>query len=733
MGCITFDADTGLFCLRTVRTLYQMKVGRFGYLQHLYYGQDIGRTDASYRIVCLDRGFSPNPPEAGEDRTFSLDSLPQEYSGEGNGDYRFCSAAARLPDGSRCLDLKYEGHRILEGKYSLPGMPALFADPDKAQTLEITLSDSRSGLKAVLLFGVIPQADLITRAVRFENHGKETVALEKAMSMQMDILEPDMEIIHFHGRHTMERMPERIPFAHGALSVGSTRGASSHQHNPFVILCEKDTNETSGRCYGAALVYSGNFLMRAEVDQYGMTRFAAGIHPEGFSWGLEPGETFSTPEVMMAFSGEGFGHLTHLFHDGMREHLIRSSYCKTPRPILVNSWEAAYFNFDEKLLFGIAENAKNVGLDLFVVDDGWFGRRENDNCALGDWVVNEDKIRGGLKALSEKIRAIDLQLGIWIEPEMISEDSDLYRTHPDWCLKNPGREPVRGRGQLNLDIIRKEARDYVMDQILAVIKECHITYVKWDFNRNVGNFYSAVLPPEKQGETAHRYVLALYEMQERLVRECPDLLFENCAGGGGRFDAGMLYYSPQIWCSDNTDPVDRLRIQYGTSFAYPISTMGAHVSVSPNHQTGRITPFDCRVTVAQSGTFGFELDLGRLTEEEKESARRSIIQYKKDEDLIQKGDYFRLSDPGIQRNYALWQFVSKDKDRTLFKGVLLRPLANGQIQYIRLRGLKEDAVYQDVESGWKYTGASLMYAGLPLPPAWGDYQAIRVYLEQVRE
>ena len=725
MEWITFDDVSGLFCLRTAHSLYQMKIGRFGCLLHLYYGALLGDMDSSYRIVCKDRGFCPNPAQAGKDRTFSLDSLPQEYSGAGNGDYRFCSVDGVGADGSRCLDLKFSEWKAYKGKYSLSGLPALFDEEGETETLEICLYDQTANVKVLLYYGVFPREDVITRAVRIENTGHEPYILTKAMSMQLDFLESGMDFIHFYGRHTMERIPEREPLMHGLLSVGSVRGASSHQHNPFVILCEEDAGEKSGSCYGCALVYSGNFLIAAEVDQIGQTRLAAGIHPDGFRWTLQSGEAFTAPEVILTYSQNGFERLSHQLHDVMRRHLIRSSYKEKSRPILINSWEAAYFDFTDERLLAIARDARELGVDLFVLDDGWFGRRNNDDTALGDWVVNEDKIKGGLLTLSDKIRDMGLGFGLWIEPEMVSEDSDLYRAHPDWCLRNPGRHPTRGRSQLNLDITRKEIRDTIMDQILAIIRDCHISYIKWDFNRNLGNIYSAALPPERQGEVFHRYVLALYEMQERLVSEFPDLLFENCAGGGGRFDAGMLYYSPQIWCSDNTDPIDRLTIQYGTSFAYPVSTFGAHVSVSPNHQTGRETQFACRSAVAQCGTFGFELDPAKMSEEEKQKAALQIRIYREDEALVQKGDYFRLTDPTKNRDYCLWELASKDRKEILVQGIKLRNQANSPVFYVRLRGLPEDAVYCDQSTGREYTGAALMYAGLALPDTSGDYQAVR--------
>ena len=708
-----------------------MQVREYDTLVHLYYGADIGDTEASHRIICLDRGFSGNPYEAGEDRTFSLDILPQEYSGYGNGDYRINGMEVTHEDGSDAVHLRYESYRMREGKYSLEGLPCMFGNEDEAETLEVTLYDRISNLKVHLLYGVFYELDVVTRAVRIENQGEKTVTIQRAMSMEMDYMNKHMDFIHFYGRHTMERMMERQPLHHGVQSVESKRGMSSHQHNPFVILCDKMTSEKHGNCYGFALAYSGNYRCEIEVDQMEQTRLVMGIHPYHFSFRLNKGDSFETPEVIMAYSDEGLGRLSHIYHDAYRSNLIRSKYVDSPRPILVNNWEATYFNFDEEKLYNIAKQAKEIGLDMFVLDDGWFGKRNSDFSGLGDWSVNEDKIKGGLSKLVKRIRKLGLKFGIWIEPEMVSEDSDLYRNHPDWVLRIPERRMNRSRHQLNLDITRKEVRDYVMKQIFSVLDSCEVDYVKWDMNRSVDNVYSAVLPAERQGEVFHRYVLGVYEMMEQLVERYPNLLFENCAGGGGRFDAGMLYYSPQIWCSDNTDAIDRLKIQYGTSFGYPISTMGAHVSVCPNHQTGRTTPFATRAVVASAGTFGYELDLEHLTEEEKELARAQIAEYKEMEHLVQTGDYFRLSNPFENDDYVLWQFVSKDKKETIVNGVQLRNESNPHIHLIYPVGLERKAHYKDVKTGEIYTGAALMKAGIPMPVGIGDYQPVKYHFLMV--
>ncbi len=731
MKHITYDEQTKVFKLHTKNSVYQMQVRDYDTLAHLYYGADIGDSDASHRIISLDRGFSGNPYEAGDDRTFSLDVLPQEYSGYGNGDYRINALEVTHEDGSDAIHLRYESYSMTEGKYSLKGLPCMFGNADEAETLEIVLYDRITNLKVHLLYGVFYDLDVITRAVRMENKGDKIVTIQRAMSMEMDYPNKHMDLIHFYGRHAMERLTERLPLYHGVQSVESKRGMSSHQHNPFVILCDRPTSEKHGDCYGFALAYSGNFRCEIEVDQMEQTRLVIGIHPYHFSYRLNTGDVFETPEVIMAYSAKGLSRLSHIYHDAYRSNLIRSKYVTAPRPILVNNWEATYFDFNEEKLFNIAKNAKEIGLDMFVLDDGWFGKRDTDYSGLGDWVVNESKIKGGLPQLVKRIKALGMKFGLWIEPEMVSEDSDLYRNHPDWILRIPQRHMTRSRHQLNLDITRKEVRDYVMEQIFQVLDSCEADYVKWDMNRSVANVYSSALPGERQGEVFHRYMLGVYEMMERLVTRYPNLLFENCAGGGGRFDAGMLYYSPQIWCSDNTDAIDRLKIQYGTSFGYPISTMGAHVSVCPNHQTGRTTPFETRAVVASAGTFGFELDLEHLTPEEKEMAKKQILEYKQIEHLVQTGDYYRLSNPFHNDDYVLWQFVSKDKKETIVNGVQLRNEPNPHIHLIYPEGLLAEEHYKDTATGAVYTGAALMKAGIPLPVGEGDYQPIKYHFVMI--
>lgn len=733
MRYISFQEDTKVFTLHTKTSMYQMQVGQFGTLLHLYYGVELGDTWVAHGIVNLDRGFSGNPYEADRDRTFSLDVLPQEYTAEGNGDYRIQGIEAEHEDGSRILQLKYDSYQIRKGKYALAGMPAMFAGEDEAETLEITLKDELSGVCVKLLYGVIWDCDIITRAVEVVNRGKASVTLRRVMSAELDFPRRPMDMIHFYGRHSMERLTERQPLRHGIQSVESKRGISSHHHNPAVIFCDRTATEDYGECFGITFVYSGNFICQAELDQVEQTRVVMGIHPYQFAWTLKPGESFVSPEAAMSFSGTGLETLSHHFHDGFREHLIRSSFVKKPRPILVNNWEATYFEFDEQKLYDIAKAAKEVGIEMFVLDDGWFGKRDSDYTGLGDWYVNEEKIHGGLPKLVDKIRKLGLKFGIWLEPEMVSEDSDLYRRHPDWCLRVPGRLPVRSRSQLNLDVTKKEVRDYIMEQIFKVIDSCQADYIKWDVNRALGNVFSQGVEAGRQGEVFHRHMLGVYDMMERLITRYPNLLFETCAGGGGRFDAGMLYYSPQIWCSDNTDAADRLEIHYGTSFFYPISTFGAHVSVCPNHQTGRTTSLRTRGTVAGSGTFGYELDLGHMDDEEKKAATAQIVQFKAAEGLVQTGDYYRLSAPGDRSNSVFWEFVSKDKKDVLVSGVVLRSEVNPPVHFLRFRGLMSDKLYREKESGETYLGIVLMKAGLAVPVTSEDYEAVAYRFEVVEK
>ena len=721
MGIIYCEKDR-IFTLQTKNTTYQMQVDRYGFLLHLYYGK---KTDTcmDYLLTYYDRGFSGNPYDAGEDRTYSMDTLPQEFPCYGNGDFRSTAFAVENADGSMSCDLRYKSHKIFDGKYNLEGLPAVYASEEEAQTLEILMEDPVTGVKVVLLYGVLPAQDIITRSVSVKNESSGKIYLNKIESASLDFLYGDYELLTFYGRHAMERNVQRVPVVHGTQKIGSVRGTSSHQYNPMMILAEKETTEDKGNCYAMSFVYSGCFQGEVLKDQLNQTRMMLGLQEEAFRYPLETGEMFQAPEVILSYSSEGMNRLSQNLHHCIRQHICRGKYKEEIRPILINSWEAAYFDFTGDTIYELAKAAKEVNIDMLVMDDGWFGKRDDDNSGLGDWFVNEKKLGGTLGNLIKRINDLGVKFGIWIEPEMVSEDSDLYRKHPDWALTVPGRNPVRSRNQLVLDFSRKEVVDEIYDQICKVLDQGNIEYVKWDMNRSLMDVYSSVT--RDQGRVLHDYVLGLYDFLERLVQRYPNLLIEGCSGGGGRFDAGMMYYTPQIWCSDNTDAIDRLKIQYGTSFGYPVSVVGSHVSAVPNHQTGRKTPLHTRGVVAMSGTFGYELNLMKLSEEEKQEIREQIAEYKNYAPIIQNGLYYRLSDPRKEEICA-WEFVHTDENgqnRVLVNVVMQAIHGNMTVNYIKLQGLEETAVYREEKSGKRYSGAALMYGGMPLPVELGEYLA----------
>ena len=720
-----------VFTLQTKRTTYQMKAGDYGILLHLYYGARVEDCTMDYLLHRKDVGFSGNPYEAGEDRTFSLDTLPQEFPSYGVGDYRNNCVGVCQADGTRAADFRYVSWEIREGAHKIPGLPCLFDEDETAETLVIFLEDAASSLKLELYYVVFADRDVIARSARITNGGKEAVRLEKMMSACLELPNGSWEAIHFHGRHAMERRLERLPLMHGTMEVGSRRGTSSHQHNPGVILCSPDATEEHGGCYGLSLIYSGSFSMEIEMDQMDSVRAVCGINPEFFEYRLEPGEAFDTPQLMMTYSGSGLGRMSANFHSIIRHNLCRGKYKFARRPVLINNWEATYFDFNEEKILSIARQASELGIEMLVLDDGWFGSRDSDNAGLGDWFVNTDKLKGGLTDLVTGINGLGMKFGIWIEPEMVNEDSRLYREHPDWALTIPGRKPCRSRNQLVLDMSRSEVRDYVFDSIAAVLKSANVEYVKWDMNRSICDVYSAVLPKERQGEVYHRYVLGIYDLMERFTSSFPNILFEGCSGGGGRFDPAILYYSPQIWGSDDTDGIERLEIQYGTSFFYPISAVGSHVSAIPNHQTGRRTPLATRGVVALAGSFGYEMDLNLLTEDEKEAVKAQVEDYKKYYDLIHNGDYYRLTSPQGDSGFTAWQFVSGDKTRTLLNLVITHVRANSPDLWFKLRGLDPEKRYRLEENGRIYSGSALMNAGISIPMIMGDYPAVQMVLTEV--
>ena len=724
MGIVYSKADR-TFTIQTKNTTYQMQVDPYGFLLHLYYGKKTDGSCMDYLLTYYDRGFSGNPFDAGDDRTYSMDALPQEYPSYGTGDYRSTALIVENADGSTACDLRYRSHHIFNGKYKIPGLPAVYADETESQTLEIVMEDAVTGVEVTLQYGVLPDYDVITRSEKIVYRGEGKIFIRKAQSACLDFVQGKYDLLTFYGRHAMERTMQREPVTHGSHVIGSVRGTSSHQYNPMMILADEHTTDQYGNCYAMSFVYSGNFKGETLKDQFGQTRALMGLQDEMFSYPLAEGETFYTPEVLLTFSGSGMNLLSQNLHRCIRQHICRGKYKESVRPVLVNSWEAAYFDFDGDTLYELAKEAKNAGIDMLVLDDGWFGKRDDDNSGLGDWFVNEKKLGGTLGDLIKKINDLGVKFGIWVEPEMISEDSDLYREHPDWALTIPGRNPVHARNQLVLDFSRKEVVDHIFDQICKVLDQGNIEYVKWDMNRSLMDVFSR--GTEDQGRVMYDYVLGLYDFLERIVTRYPDLLIEGCSGGGGRFDAGMMYYTPQIWCSDNTDALDRLQIQYGTSFGYPVSAVGSHVSAVPNHQTGRITSLHTRGVVAMAGTFGYELNLGKLSEEEKQEIRLQVEEYRKFAPLIQTGLYYRLSDPA-REEYAAWAFVSEDQKEVLLNVVLQEIHGNMTVNYVKLQGLKCSAIYRDTETGKIYNGAALMEAGIPMPVEMGEFKAYQMHL-----
>ena len=716
---IVFDEKQKAFHLQMGASSYIIQIVKGKYLAHLYWGRKLTSFRSEHLLNYRQRSsFSPNPDDG--DPVFSLDTLPQEYPAYGTSDFRDPAFHVQYENGTTVSDFTYQSYKIYKGKPRLKGLPSTYVESDgEAETLEVYLLDPLTNLRIILSYTAYNHINVLTRSVRFENRGQKNVRLMKALSMSVDFKDSDYDLLHLCGTWIKERHVERTPLMTGLQAVYSNRGSSSHQHNPFLAILRKDADEDKGEVFGFNFVYSGNFVAQTEVDQFSTARVAMGFNPFDFSWLLEPGQSFQTPEVVMVYSCEGLGSMSRTYHDLYRTRLCRGKYRDQARPILINNWEATYFDFNAEKLENIARAAQGAGMELFVLDDGWFGKRNNDNCSLGDWYVNRDKLPEGLKDLAGRINKLGLKFGLWVEPEMVSPDSDLYRKHPDWCLHVPDRHRTQGRNQLILDFSRRDVCDAIIDVFTGIFSSAPISYVKWDMNRNMTEIGSEMLPPERQRETAHRYILGLYRVLETLTSRFPDILFENCSGGGGRFDPGMLYYMPQTWVSDNTDAIERIKIQYGSSMVYPPVTMGSHVSTVPNHQIGRITPLETRGTVAMSGNLGYELDLTKLSPGEYQRVKEQAAFYKEIRGLVQFGDFYRLISPFAGSN-AAWMFVSKDKKEaflTYFK-ILNQP--NGAIRYLKLKGLKKDFKYMLCGTADVFGGDELMYAGILIPDAVED-------------
>ena len=707
---VFYHEKSQTFHLTNGRISYLMKVLPNGTLGQLYFGRAIrDREDFDHLLEFASRPMSSCVFEGNP--CFSLEHCRQEYPSHGSTDFRRPAVELRQPNGSRITSFVYHSHTVAPGKPALDGLPATYCEQDsEAETLTIRLQDELLNVSVYLNYTLFANHPALARSARIVNEGGLELHLTHAMSLSLDLPDREYELLHFSGAWGRERHLKVRRLEQGVQSVESLRGHSSHNHNPFVMLRRPGTDEDQGEVLGFSLVYSGNFLAQAEVDTWDTTRITLGINPFGFDWKLEPGEGFQTPEAVAVYSHQGMGAMSRTFHTLYRSRLARGEWRDRPRPILINNWEATYFNFDEDKLVSIAQAAKRDGVELFVLDDGWFGARRSDRAGLGDWIANPELLPQGIPGLAERIEALGMRFGLWFEPELVNRDSDLDRAHPDWLLQTPGRTPSHGRNQFVLDFSRPEVVDRVHAMMADILSGAKVSYVKWDMNRSITEAYSTALPPDRQGEVFHRYILGVYDLYERLTSAFPHVLFESCASGGGRFDPGMLYYAPQAWTSDDSDAAERLKIQYGTSFCYPVVSMGAHVSAVPNHQVNRATPLSTRANVAYFGTFGYELDLNRLTSEEREQVRAQIAFMKEHRDVIQFGDFYRLLSP-FQGNYTAWMAVSPDRRTALVGWYKTLNEVNGPFRRLRLRGL-DPALCYTVDGTSAHYGDELMEVGL---------------------
>ena len=715
---IDFCKEKGFFNIQTPNTCYIIRIFPDGTAAHVYYGARLNGDDMSYYHLFRERAFSPMCKIGGH--ISSPDCILQEYPTACRGDYRTPALEIEGRDGRRDCELKYSNYRIVKGKPEIPQLPQLGADFNEAETLELVLEDSTAEIKVILSFTAFSDMDIIARHTEIINTGNNEIKLKNAASMNLDLwLCGDYEFIDLYGAWAREHAAERVPLHHGVTVCESRRGSTGHQQNPFAALVSPGTDENSGEVYAAALVYSADFRITAERDQFDGVRLQAGINPATFTWLLEPGKSFVTPEALLTFSNSGLSGMSHTFHTAVRRHLGRSAYLKAKRQIVINCWEAMYYDFNAEKIRKFAKKCRGLGIDTFVLDDGWFGKRDDDRSSLGDWFVNKEKLPGGLEELIDICKKAGMKFGLWFEPEMISEDSDLFREHPDWCIHTVGRKPLKSRYQYVLDYSRPEIADAIYTRISKILKENDISYVKWDMNRNITDNGSDYLSPDRQGEHTHRYILGVYSLMKRLTDEFPNVLFEGCSGGGGRFDLGMLYYMPQIWTSDNTDAVARLEIQYGNSLVFPLSSMSAHISACPNHQTGRITPFKTRSDVAQLCNFGYELDPAKLNDEEFKEIAEQIKLHRRLEPLVEKGTLYRLISPFGGNTFA-WEAASPDKSFAC--AVFVRKLAvpNDPGYILKLKGLDPDKKYTVEQLGLNLSGAALMNAGIPIVELGGD-------------
>ena len=712
---IFYHESTQTFHLTNGEISYLMKVLPNGALGQLYCGQAVrDRESFDHLLELRSRPMSSCVFEG--NRYFSLEHCKQEYPVYGSTDFRHPAVELCQPNGSRITDFVYHSHTVTPGKPALPGLPATYCEADgEAETLTVCLRDPLLEVELYLNYTIFAGQPALARSACLKNRGGQDLHLTAAMSLSLDLPDSGYEFVHFSGAWSRERFMKVRQLEQGIQSVESTRGHSSHNHNPFIMLRRPGTDEDKGEVMGFSLVYSGNFLAQVEVDNWDTARVTMGINPFGFDWKLSPGGEFQTPEAVMVYSSQGMGAMSRAFHKLYRTRLARGYWRDRPRPVLLNNWEATYFDFTEDKLVSIAEAARKDGVELFVLDDGWFGARTHESAGLGDWAANPDRLPGGITRLAERVERLGLRFGLWFEPEMANKDSDLYRAHPDWIIQTPGRRSSPGRNQYVLDFSRPEVVDHIYGMMAKILSEAKVSYIKWDMNRSITEAFSAALPPDRQGELFHRYILGVYDLYERLTTAFPHVLFESCASGGGRFDPGLLYYAPQGWASDDSDAVERLKIQYGTSFCYPISSIGAHVSAVPNHQLGRITPLSTRGNAACFGAFGYELDLNRLTGEERELVREQIAFVKEYRQTLQFGDFYRLLSP-FEGNFTAWMAVSPDRRTALVGWYKTLNEVNGPYRRVKLRGLDPDLAYT-VDGGAEHYGDELMRVGLTVSDA----------------
>ncbi|MCQ2080857.1 MAG: alpha-galactosidase [Lachnospiraceae bacterium] len=715
-----------IFKLDTPNTTYCIGIVDEGYVGHIYYGKKIEDPGIEHILRIDEMPWVPS--KNNRDKSSFLDSFPMEFPTHGIGDYREDCLSVESSGGNFAVGLIYDSYEIINGKNKISGLPSTFGSDKDVTSLVIHCIDEPLKLSIDLIYSVFEDLDVITRSVKVTNNSKDSVFLKKIYSACLDMDNDDFVAVTLHGSWARERHMVESEVNRARVSIDSTRGESSHQMNPFLMIKNADATDESGEVYAMNFVYSGNFHASVAEDQFGQIRMLMGINSEDFKWKLREGDTFEAPEVVMVYSSFGTGHMTRTFHDLYRKHLIRSPYKDKKRPILINNWEATYFDFNEEKLISIAREASKLGIEMLVMDDGWFGHREDDNTSLGDWIVNEEKLKGGLKYLADEVNKLGMKFGIWFEPEMVSPLSDLYREHPDWAIAIPGRVPTLSRNQYVLDITREEVRDYVYESVAKVLRSANIEYVKWDMNRQLSDIGSVSLPKERMGELFHRYVLGVYDLQERLISEFPNLLLENCSGGGARFDPGMLFYGPQIWCSDDTDAVERLIIQEGTALVYPLSSMGAHVSDCPNHTVGRVTPFETRGHVALAGTFGYELDVTKIPKEDKDMIPSQTKMYHKYNDLVREGDYYRVASYSKNGQYDCYGVVSKDKKEALYTYVQVMMRPNYHSRKIKFKGLDPKRNYKIEGEDRTYTGEILMNAGYLVKNMWGDFKSCLIHI-----